>query len=78
MAFKKTPLRLKHVLPNELPEQKYYFYEGEAPIAFGVIEIPRDGAHAHWAQRAWLKGFRIDPKTGAELSLDEVVRLASN
>jgi hypothetical protein len=75
MAFKKSPLRLKHTLPNELPEQRYYFYDGEAIVHFGVIEIPRDGAHQHWAQRAWMKGYRIDPKTGQELSLEEVLRL---
>jgi hypothetical protein len=64
---------LKHIYPNELPNQKFYFYEGEVDVHFGVIELPRDPAFTHWAQRAWMKGYRLDPVSGREISLDELV-----
>jgi hypothetical protein len=64
---------LKHIYPNELPDQKFYFYEGEVDVHFGVIELPRDPEFTHWAQRAWMKGYRLDPVTGREISLDELV-----
>lgn len=66
-------LFLKHIYPNELPDQKFYFYEGEVDVHFGVIELPRDPAFEHWAMRAWMKGFRLDPETGKEVSRDELV-----
>lgn len=69
--------KLKHFLPNDLPNQKFYFYEGEVDVNYGVIELPSDGLHDHWAQRAWMVGFRLDPETGDELSLDEVFKLSS-
>lgn len=68
--------KLKHIYPNELPDQKFYFYEGEADVHFGVIELPVDPIYEHWAMRAWMKGFRLDPETGVELTRDEVVALA--
>lgn len=68
-------LYLKHVLPNELPDQKFYFYEGEVDVHFGVIEIPLDGAHWHWAQKAWVRGFRLSAETGADLSLGELFEI---
>lgn len=66
-------LYLKHIYPNELPQQKFYFYEGEVDVRFGVIELPRDPAFQHWAQRAWMRGYRLDPETGREISRDELI-----
>lgn len=66
---------LKHIYPNELPDQKFYFYEGECGVHYGVIELPQDPAFEHWAKRAWLKGFRLDPETGVEISMDELLAM---
>ena len=71
-------IKLKHIYPNELPDQKFYFYEGECDVHFGVIELPRDPAFTHWAQRAWMKGFRLDPETGENVSRDELDILLSD
>lgn len=70
-------LYLKHIYPNELPDQKFYFYEGEVDVHFGVIELPRDPQFTHWVQRAWMKGYRLDPVSGREYGLDELVAMLS-
>ena len=70
-------IKLKHIYPNELPDQKFYFYEGECDVHYGVIELPRDPAYTHWAQRAWMKGYRLDPETGENVSRDELDVLLS-
>jgi hypothetical protein len=70
-------IKLKHIYPNELPDQKFYFYEGEADVHYGVIELPRDPAFTHWAQRAWMKGFRLDPETGENVERDQLDVLLS-
>lgn len=69
--------KLKHIYPNELPDQKFYFYEGEADVHYGIIELPRDPAFTHWAQRAWMKGFRLDPETGENVTRDQLDVLLS-
>lgn len=68
-------LLLKHIYPNEVPDQKFYFYEGECDVHFGVIELPLDPAFEHWAIRAWIRGYRINPATGELLSRDELVAI---
>lgn len=68
-------LLLKHIFPNELPNQKFYFYEGEADVHYGVIELPADPRFEHWALRAWMKGYRLDPVTGQEISRDRLSAL---
>lgn len=70
-------LYLKHIYPNELPNQKFYFYEGEVDVHFGVIELPRDPGFVHWVQRAWMKGYRLDPVSGRSYELDELVAMLS-
>ncbi len=68
-------LYLKHVYPNEVEAQKYYFYEGEVDIHYGVIELPLVPERSHWGMRAWMKGYRLDPETGREITRDELVGL---
>ena len=68
-------LKLKHIYPNELPDQKFYFYEGECDVHYGVIELPLDPNFEHWAVRAWMKGFRLDPETGREVTRDDIAAL---
>jgi len=69
--------KLKHIYPNELQDQKFYFYEGECDVHYGIIELPRDPAYTHWAQRAWMKGFRLDPETGENVTRDQLDVLLS-
>lgn len=58
-------LQLKHThIGYDQPEYTFYFYEGEVKVHYGVIDLPRDPAFEHWAMRAWLKGYRLDPETG--------------
>lgn len=67
-------LQLKHThIGHEQPEYKFYFYEGEADVHFGVIDLPLDPNFEHWALRAWLKGYRLDPETNEEITRDELL-----
>lgn len=49
----------------------FYFYDGEVPIANGVVEIPVD--RPEWVQRAYIMGYRHDPVTEEVLTLDEAL-----
>lgn len=72
-------IRLKHThIGHQIPTRRQYFYEGEVPVNYGVIELPRSPQFAHWALNAWLKGFRIDPDTGRQVSRDELYAMLEN
>lgn len=58
-------IRLKHTLYT-LPEYVEYFYDGQAVVKNGVIELPAD--NPTWLQRAWIVGYRLDPETGKEIA----------
>ena len=64
---------VKHIYPNALPNQKFYFYEGQCDVHYGVIELPVNAGREHWANRAWLMGFRLDPETGRQFTRDEML-----
>jgi len=64
---------VKHIYPNVLPDQKFYFYEGEVDVHYGVIELPVDPRFEHWASRAWVLGFRLNPENDQPFSRDEIL-----
>jgi len=51
--------------------ERFYFYDGETTIKDGVVEIPLD--RPEWVQRAYIMGFRHDPKTEEIITLDEAL-----
>lgn len=51
--------------------ERFYFYDGEAPISDGVVEIPAN--RPEWVQRAYIMGYRYDPVTEEDLTLDEAL-----
>ena len=65
--------RLKHMFPNELPEQEYYFYDGRTKVRYGVIDIP--SGNTTWLQRAFNDGFCVNPETGQTLEWWQVLAL---
>jgi hypothetical protein len=61
---------LKHTVWNE-GEKTVYFYEGELKAKDGVLEVPDD--RPEWLRRAWVMGYRLDPKTGENILFDDLV-----
>lgn len=62
-------VKLKH--PILTGDKMLYFYEGEAPVKGGVVEITTD--RPEWIQRAWMLGYRLDPRTNKSLELAEIL-----
>lgn len=65
--------QLKNMYENTIPEQKYYFYDGETTVRFGVIDIP--SGNTTWLQRAFQEGYRVHPVTGDLLEWWQVLAL---
>lgn len=65
--------QLKHIFPNALPEQEYYFYDGRTKVHYGVIDIP--SGNTTWLQRAFQEGYRVHPVSGQLLEWWQVLAL---
>lgn len=65
---------LKHQYQSNMPLRTQYFYDGRAPIRFGVIELPAD--KPAWIDRSFILGFRRDPESGRLLELNEIRAMA--
>lgn len=62
-------VKLKHTVHTA--DKMFYFYEGEAEVKEGVVTIPAD--RPEWIRRAWVMGYRLDPKTGENLELSDIL-----
>jgi len=62
---------LKHIYPNDLQEQIYYFYDGRTTVRYGVIELPAE--NITWLKRVFMEGYRIDPDSGKLLDYYEAL-----
>lgn len=47
-----------------------FFYDGELESHDGVVDVPND--RPEWVRAAWVKGYRLDPKTEEFLTYDVV------
>jgi hypothetical protein len=61
---------LKHTI-HSAPEKTVYFYDGELIAKDGVIKIPAD--RPEWIRRAWVLGYRLDPKTGENTRIEDLI-----
>ncbi len=66
-----SEIRLLTTRGREELIEHFYFYDGECPIVEGVITIPLD--RPEWIQRAYLKGYRLDPVSEELLTIDEAL-----
>ena len=62
-------VRLRHSIHSG--NRMLYFYEGEAQVKEGVVELPLD--RPEWIKRAWILGYQYDPESGKTLTLEELV-----
>ena len=62
-------VKLKHLSWRE-GELLVPFYDGELTAHDGIIEVPSD--RPEWIRGAWVKGFRLDPKTDEFLTFDKI------
>lgn len=67
---------LKNQYPNSIQEMKYYFYDGETVVRYGVIEI--DASRPEWVRRAYIEGYSLDPASGKALAWADVERLTES
>ena len=65
-------IALKHTIWHE-GEKTVYFYEGELVAKEGVVKIPAD--RPEWVRRAWVLGYRLDPKTGEQTKLEDLIEV---
>jgi len=70
MGGKVASVSLKHTILSD-GERTVYFYDGESKSKDGVISIPSD--KPEWIRRAWVLGYQLDPKTGEQVRLEELV-----
>lgn len=52
-------------------DRKFYFYEGETDVEGGVISLPTN--RPEWIRRAWVMGWRLNPETGATVSVADAL-----
>jgi hypothetical protein len=63
---------LKHTIWHD-GERQVYFYEGELTAKDGVVKIPAN--RPEWVRRAWVLGYRLDPKTGDHVKLEDLIEI---
>lgn len=61
-------VRLQHIYHEQ--DLTFHFYDGETEVKKGVIAIPVE--FPYWARKAYIMGYRLDPKTGDELTMDQI------
>lgn len=61
-------IRLRHIYHSQ--DLTFHFYDGESEVKKGVISIPVE--FPYWARKAYIMGYRLDPKTGDELTMDQI------
>jgi len=66
-------VRLLHQLYRN--DATFFFYEGEAPVKEGVLEIDTDERNFEtWVRRAYLNGYTLNPDNGEPIgSVDDVL-----
>ncbi len=62
-------VKLLHLSLRE-GDNSIYFYDGELESHDGVLDVPND--RPEWVRAAWVKGYRLDPKTQEFLTYDVV------
>ena len=65
-------ISLKHTIWTE-GEKTVYFYEGELTAKDGVVSVPAD--RPEWVRRAWVLGYRLDPKTGEQTKIEDLIEV---
>lgn len=68
-CFKMDTVSLKHTILTGT--KTVYFYEGEAVVTNGIVSIPKN--RPEWIKRAWILGYKLNPKTGKPVRLEDIV-----
>ena len=62
-------VKLLHLSLRE-GDNAIFFYDGELESHDGVLEVPDN--RPEWVRAAWVKGYRLDPKTEEFLTYDKI------
>lgn len=62
-------VKLLHLSLRE-GDNAIFFYDGELESHDGVLDVPNN--RPEWVRAAWVKGYRLDPKTEEFLTYDVV------